>query len=183
MNCSKTRWSSVVSTRRNSRRKAWPEDKTAAAAVRHSSRHSAGDRDRSGRYEMKAGERFLIQSAGGGGFGAPRDRDAAALACDVGEGFVSTRPQRNSMARSSDLFREKKHGECRLWSEGSGRDHRRGTDGPAMVKHMIKHGYSVTACDINADNLQQAREMGAKVGSVARSARPRRVLRHPRRRL
>jgi N-methylhydantoinase B len=44
----------------------------------------------SGRYEMKAGERFLIQSAGGGGFGVPQDRDPAAIVRDVAEGFVST---------------------------------------------------------------------------------------------
>jgi N-methylhydantoinase B len=43
----------------------------------------------SGRYEMKAGERFLIQSAGGGGFGAPHDRDPVALAHDVAEGAVT----------------------------------------------------------------------------------------------
>jgi N-methylhydantoinase B len=43
----------------------------------------------SGRYEMRAGERFLLQSAGGGGYGNPRARDDAALAHDVAEGYVS----------------------------------------------------------------------------------------------
>ena len=43
----------------------------------------------SGRYEMRAGERFLLQSAGGGGCGDPRTRDPAALARDVAEGYVS----------------------------------------------------------------------------------------------
>jgi N-methylhydantoinase B len=43
----------------------------------------------SGRYEMQAGERFLLQSAGGGGCGDPRARDPAALARDVAEGYVS----------------------------------------------------------------------------------------------
>jgi len=43
----------------------------------------------SGRYEMKAGERFLLQTAGGGGFGDPRERDRAALERDVAEGYVS----------------------------------------------------------------------------------------------
>ena len=38
---------------------------------------------------MKAGERFLLQSAGGGGYGDPRRRDPAALASDVAEGYVS----------------------------------------------------------------------------------------------
>jgi N-methylhydantoinase B len=44
----------------------------------------------SGRYELKAGERFLLQSAGGGGCGDPRARDRAALAHDIAEGYVST---------------------------------------------------------------------------------------------
>ncbi len=43
----------------------------------------------SARVEMKAGERFLLQSAGGGGYGDPRRRDPAALASDVAEGYVS----------------------------------------------------------------------------------------------
>ena len=43
----------------------------------------------SGRYEMQAGERFLLQSAGGGGYGDPRERDAAALSRDIAEGYVS----------------------------------------------------------------------------------------------
>jgi N-methylhydantoinase B len=38
---------------------------------------------------MKAGERFLLQSAGGGGFGDPLARDRTALARDLAEGFVS----------------------------------------------------------------------------------------------
>jgi N-methylhydantoinase B len=42
-----------------------------------------------GRYEMQAGERFLLQSAAGGGYGDPRARDAAALACDLAEGYVT----------------------------------------------------------------------------------------------
>jgi N-methylhydantoinase B len=43
----------------------------------------------SGRYEMHAGERFLLQSAGGGGYGDPGAREGAALARDVAEGYVS----------------------------------------------------------------------------------------------
>jgi N-methylhydantoinase B len=43
----------------------------------------------SGRYEMQAGERFLLQSAGGGGCGDPRARDHAAVARDVAEGYVT----------------------------------------------------------------------------------------------
>jgi len=43
----------------------------------------------SGRYEMKAGERFLVQTAGGGGYGDPAARDRAALAHDIEEGYVS----------------------------------------------------------------------------------------------
>ena len=41
------------------------------------------------RVEMKAGERVLTQSAGGGGCGDPRLRDRAALAHDIAEGYVT----------------------------------------------------------------------------------------------
>jgi N-methylhydantoinase B len=43
----------------------------------------------SAKIEMAAGERFLLQSAGGGGYGDPRRRDADALARDVAEGYVT----------------------------------------------------------------------------------------------
>jgi N-methylhydantoinase B len=43
----------------------------------------------SAKVEMAAGERFLLQSAGGGGYGNPRRRDAAALARDLAEGYVT----------------------------------------------------------------------------------------------
>ncbi|MGH6742505.1 MAG: hydantoinase B/oxoprolinase family protein, partial [Bradyrhizobium sp.] len=44
----------------------------------------------SARVEMLAGERFLLQSAGGGGYGEPRERDRTAVARDIEEGFVTT---------------------------------------------------------------------------------------------
>ena len=40
---------------------------------------------------MKAGERFLLQSAGGGGYGELAKRDPAAAAKDVAEGYVTKR--------------------------------------------------------------------------------------------
>ena len=43
----------------------------------------------SGRYEMRAGERFVLGSAGGGGYGDARRRDPGALARDITEGYVS----------------------------------------------------------------------------------------------
>jgi N-methylhydantoinase B len=43
----------------------------------------------SGRFELRAGERFVLQSAGGGGYGDPRKRDRAALARDRAEGYVT----------------------------------------------------------------------------------------------
>jgi N-methylhydantoinase B len=43
----------------------------------------------SGRYEMHAGERFLLQSAGGGGCGDPSRRDRDAVARDLAEGYVT----------------------------------------------------------------------------------------------
>lgn len=43
----------------------------------------------SARLDMKAGSRFLLQSAGGGGYGSPRERDRSCLARDIAEGCVS----------------------------------------------------------------------------------------------
>ena len=43
----------------------------------------------SARVEMRAGERFLLQSAGGGGYGDPQRRDPGALARDLAEGYVT----------------------------------------------------------------------------------------------
>lgn len=44
----------------------------------------------SGRFEMRAGERFLLQSAGGGGFGDANLRETESLARDIAEGYVSS---------------------------------------------------------------------------------------------
>jgi N-methylhydantoinase B len=43
----------------------------------------------SARFELKAGDRFMLQSAGGGGYGDPAKRDTAAVARDVAEGYVT----------------------------------------------------------------------------------------------
>jgi N-methylhydantoinase B len=43
----------------------------------------------SARIDMAAGERFLLQSAGGGGYGDPVRRSAAAVARDIAEGYVT----------------------------------------------------------------------------------------------
>jgi N-methylhydantoinase B len=43
----------------------------------------------SARVEMRAGERFLLQSAGGGGYGDAKKRDRAAIAHDFAGGLVS----------------------------------------------------------------------------------------------
>ena len=43
----------------------------------------------SGRYDMKAGERFLLQTAGGGGYGDPSKRAPEAVLQDLAEGYVS----------------------------------------------------------------------------------------------
>src|SRR5262249_31095753 len=41
------------------------------------------------RVEMRAGERLLLQSAGGRGYGDPGKRDRAALQNDIAEGYVT----------------------------------------------------------------------------------------------
>lgn len=43
----------------------------------------------SGRFELKAGEGFYLEKAGGGGFGDPRRRDPDAIARDLAEGYVT----------------------------------------------------------------------------------------------
>jgi N-methylhydantoinase B len=43
----------------------------------------------SGRFELKAGEGFYLDKAGGGGYGDPRRRDCAAIARDIAEGYVT----------------------------------------------------------------------------------------------
>jgi N-methylhydantoinase B len=48
----------------------------------------------SGRFEMKKGERFLLESAGGGGYGAPEKRDVARLAGDRREGYITAEAAR-----------------------------------------------------------------------------------------
>ena len=45
----------------------------------------------SGRYQLKAGEKFLLECAGGGGFGDPAKRDAEAVARDLEEGYVTVK--------------------------------------------------------------------------------------------
>jgi N-methylhydantoinase B len=52
----------------------------------------------SARIEMSAGERFVLQSAGGGGYGDPNRRDRDALARDVAEGYVSPEAARKDYA-------------------------------------------------------------------------------------
>jgi N-methylhydantoinase B len=47
------------------------------------------DTPASGRYEMKAGERFLLQTAAGGGYGDPAERDRTAIERDIAEGYVT----------------------------------------------------------------------------------------------
>ena len=37
-----------------------------------------------------------------------------------------------------------------------------GRMGHSMLKHLVKHGYQVTACDVSAEALAKAREAGAK---------------------
>jgi N-methylhydantoinase B len=54
----------------------------------------------SGRYEMRAGERFLVQSAGGGGYGEKRMRERAAVDRDRAEGYVSRSPKTASKDRT-----------------------------------------------------------------------------------
>ena len=42
------------------------------------------------------GDVFLVESAGGGGYGPPARRQASARASDVANGFVTARPRRRT---------------------------------------------------------------------------------------
>ena len=42
-----------------------------------------------GRHELKAGEAFYLEKAGGGGYGDPKKRDREAIARDLAEGYVT----------------------------------------------------------------------------------------------
>lgn len=50
-----------------------------------------GERDvpAAGRFELKAGEGFYLEKAGGGGYGDPKARDRGAIARDIAEGYVT----------------------------------------------------------------------------------------------
>jgi N-methylhydantoinase B len=54
----------------------------------------------SGRYEMRAGERFLLQTPGGGGYGDPNARDPEALSRDLAQGYVSPEAARRDYGRA-----------------------------------------------------------------------------------
>src|SRR5262249_2912368 len=41
-----------------------------------------------------------------------------------------------------------------------------GRMGLSMLKHLVKHGYAVTACDLSADALAKARAAGASVAET-----------------
>jgi 3-hydroxyisobutyrate dehydrogenase len=41
-----------------------------------------------------------------------------------------------------------------------------GRMGFAMAKHLINHGYRLTACDINQESVEKARQMGAAVAKT-----------------
>lgn len=49
----------------------------------------------SGKFELKAGHAFYLESAGGGGFGDPTERDPERLAHDIEEGYVSEQAARD----------------------------------------------------------------------------------------
>src|SRR5207302_6503482 len=42
------------------------------------------------RVRLRRGDRLVIETSGGGGWGAPAERDPAAVAADVAEGFISS---------------------------------------------------------------------------------------------
>ena len=47
------------------------------------------DMPSSGRFEMKAGDAFYLEKAGGGGYGPAEKRDAEAIQRDLAEGYIT----------------------------------------------------------------------------------------------
>ena len=88
----------------------------------------------SARFEMKAGERFLLQSAGGGGYGDPAKRDAAARCPRCGRRLCTTKAIDNGRGRDRNvilkLARRRGHGE----PDHAAR-HDRGSLPPAAGRH------------------------------------------------
>jgi N-methylhydantoinase B len=85
----------------------YPPNGVAGGKDGHRSRFVVGfgtseerDTGASGRYEMKAGSRFLIETAGGGGYGDPHERVQDAIAQDIGEGYVSSDGARRDYGKS-----------------------------------------------------------------------------------
>ena len=52
-----------------------------------------------GRFELAAGERFLLETAAGGGYGDPAARDPAAIARDIAEGYVTEQAAKRDYGR------------------------------------------------------------------------------------
>lgn len=55
----------------------------------------------SGRFELKAGDGFFLDKAGGGGYGDPGKRERAAIARDIAEGYVSAEAAARDYADAS----------------------------------------------------------------------------------
>jgi N-methylhydantoinase B len=66
----------------------------------------------SGRFEMKAGEGFYLDKAGGGGWGDPHKRDPQAVARDVAEGAITPEAAEREYAGSADLVAETRPHQC-----------------------------------------------------------------------
>ncbi len=112
----------------------------------------------SGKYELRAGERFLLQSAGGGGYGDPENAIPRRLSAISRK--VMCRPHRPNATMASKFARKvivMADGKERVGIVGAGRM------GLAMLRHLVKKGYAVTVCDISDKQRDAARALGAAV--------------------
>ena len=89
----------------------------------------------SARIDMKAGERFLLQSAGAGGYGDPRKRDPAAVARDVAEGYGRPPPQKTTASREEIAWHSPVGAAWSAWSSDHAAGHDRGGSPAAAGRH------------------------------------------------
>ena len=110
----------------------------------------------SARFEMKAGERFLLQSAGGGGYGDPAQaRRRRHVARDVAEGYVTARTAARmaSCPATTSLARRDAHKPGMTESEGSSMSFSSWRGVVGMVNPTMRPGMTEEVCRLLPEGI------------------------------
>ena len=107
---------------------------------------------------MKAGDRFLLQSAGGGGYGDPKARDPQALARDFEEGRVTGEAAAEITGEAVNCV----HRQCEAQSDEAIQEPRCGPDCFALLA-MMERAHE-------AEPMRERRNMARKSASSASAA-------------